>query len=202
MSSPNKEGDVFNGLKIPLFRPGERPGVFSSARMNQLLRALNALLTMRIVKGPTNQVLIADAGTVLQIATGATSGAAGGSASADKFRIKSYSGTYITCRTWDGTTEGNSDVYVALPPEIRSSIASEVIDGDTYTYTYTLATQSRVSVRTSDSDSVTEYMTPRFIVDQEILAIKVNGNTTVSVGGNALEYQAITGREWAAVTLA
>jgi hypothetical protein len=54
------------------------------------------------------------------------------------YRLKSVQGDYITCRTWDGTTEGGSDVYLAKPHKLRNSITSQTIDGVTVDYTLSL----------------------------------------------------------------
>lgn len=36
-----------------------------------------------------------------------------------RYRVKAVYSTYLVCRTWDGTTEGTSDVYIAKPPHLR-----------------------------------------------------------------------------------
>jgi hypothetical protein len=54
----------------------------------------------------------------------------------EMYRLKSVQADYLVCRTWDGTTEGDTDVYIAKEPKLRHSITSETIAGTTYYYTY------------------------------------------------------------------
>lgn len=35
-------------------------------------------------------------------------------------KVKQLFTTYLRCRTWDGTTEGSTDIYVAKPPILRA----------------------------------------------------------------------------------
>lgn len=60
---------------------------------------------------------------------------AGGS-SATRMRVKKVYGDYYICRTWDGTTEGGSDIAVAKPPELRHALVSEIIEAVTVSYSY------------------------------------------------------------------
>lgn len=39
----------------------------------------------------------------------------------NRLRVKSVSDDYLICRTWDGTNEGTSDIYVAKPYTLRKT---------------------------------------------------------------------------------
>lgn len=61
------------------------------------------------------------------------------------YRVKTVYDDYLKCRSWDGTTEGSTDVYVAKPWELRkSSFHNLTIDGVTYVST---GTQSRTATK-------------------------------------------------------
>jgi hypothetical protein len=38
---------------------------------------------------------------------------------AQRYKVKSEQDDYLTCRTWDGTIEGDTDIAVAKPPSLR-----------------------------------------------------------------------------------
>lgn len=54
--------------------------------------------------------------------------------SAKRYRVKSVQGDYLTCRTWDGSTEGDTDVLVAKPPQLRHSITAQTVNSVSVTY--------------------------------------------------------------------
>lgn len=58
----------------------------------------------------------------------------GGGGGAQRMRVKSVDGDYLTCRTWDGTTEGSYDIAVAKPPHLRHSLTSQNVNGVTVSY--------------------------------------------------------------------
>jgi hypothetical protein len=84
------------------------------------------------------------------------------------WRFKEMSTDYIICRSWDGTTEGSTDVKIAKAPELRFSITSEVIDGDTVNYDgYDLDAQTR---NASDGTTTeTQVIVPRYLPDVTII---------------------------------
>jgi len=93
------------------------------------------------------------------------------------YRLKSVQGDYITCKTWDGTTEGADDVLIAKPFKLRNSITDATIDGVSVTYLYPTTT-----TRTATASSVSEnqVIIPRFLDDDLIFATTVN-HTGVTV---------------------
>lgn len=57
-----------------------------------------------------------------------------------RFRVKSVQDDYITCRTWDGTTEGTTDVKVAKPYTLRKTPLhgkTLTINGNVLAFNYT-----------------------------------------------------------------
>jgi len=107
------------------------------------------------------------------------------------YRLKSVQGDYITCRTWDGTTEGGSDVYLAKPMKLRNSITAATISGASVTYSYT-NTVTRVA--TISSTDETQVVVPRYLTDDLVFGMTCNA-TGVS-GKNILDINA-DGRAWA-----
>ena len=91
-------------------------------------------------------------------------------------RVKSIQADFITCRTWDGSTEGSTDIYVAKSFKLRNSITSAVIDGVTVTYTYPDTVTRTATIAGSDE---TQVIVPRFLVNDLLLAM-IAGYTGVS----------------------
>lgn len=97
--------------------------------------------------------------------------ARGGGVGLVAYRVKSRLGDILTCRTFDGTTEGSSDVLVAVPLDARS-VNSETLDGTTFTYTYSPATDLNRS-RTNNSGEL-QQVVPLWREDGLIVAAPVN----------------------------
>lgn len=101
-------------------------------------------------------------------------------------------GNYLVCRPDGGAGDGSDDIKVALQPELRNTISSQTIDGETWTYSYD--DQRRTA---SYSDLVeNQVITPRFLAG-DIVPVTRCLNTGVTVSGTELTYISITGREWA-----
>ena len=187
MPSPNKkQTGIFNGLRIPLFVAGEKPGAFSAERMSQLVKALNALLNIRVLRGAKDQVLIADAGTVIEIATAAAGSAPSGeSSSVTSYKVTAHHGDYLTCRTWDEATQtaGSVDVNIAKPHELRNSVLTETIDAIEITYSaHDTGAQTRSA--TDGTTTETQIIVPRYLTDGDnptIIRVRsVTGGTGVA----------------------
>jgi hypothetical protein len=96
----------------------------------------------------------------------------GGGFSLFRFKEESPIG-YMRGRSWDGTTEGTTDVYIAKPMKLREP-ASETIDGETYNYSYSTngdGNRIRQAVLASDSSDWTEFhiVTPRYSLNDIIV---------------------------------
>jgi hypothetical protein len=80
---------------------------------------------------------------------------------------------YIVCRSWDGTTEGSTDVKIAKPPKLRFSIVTETIDGTQIDYSgYDFDAQTRLA--SDGSTDETQVIVPRYLVDDLIFASRAN----------------------------
>ena len=117
------------------------------------------------------------------------------------YRLKSVGGDYLTCRTWDGATEGGADVYVAKVHKLRHSITAEIIESIHYNYTYGTWVNTRNLIRKCNLDDTTFVedclVTPEWIVDDLIFAITCDF-TGVTVGGSQLTLLMLgDGRSWA-----
>lgn len=110
---------------------------------------------------------------------------AGGGATAQRMRVKSISDDYLTCRTWDGTTEGDDDIIVAKPWEMQKTAWSGTTkDGVTYHY-YT----AEIRRATGTGFVIDERPNEKYFVDCEITATRPIGGTGVSVGDVPVEWQ-------------
>lgn len=192
---------------VPLFKAKGRPSQLSVGDMNALVKAIWPWQGLRVSDGL--KLTRGDYGNVLDLSPAlidlARKLSAGGSGvfasgSATQYRVKSVQGDYLTCRTWDGTTEGSDDVYIAKPFKLRHSITSAVLDGATVNYTYASLANNLDGTRTATPTSgsaETELVVPRWLANDLIYAVQSNA-TGVSVGGNALTMVDINadGRAW------
>ena len=177
--------------------------------LNRLREATQSALINSVVNGRYSR---GPGGTQLICSAQSTPGTSSTDSIAQHFHIKSIQDDYLTCRTWDGTSEGGSDVYVAKPYEFRRSKTNEVIDGTTFTYTYfsTGTTENKQNNRTSSdgTNSQTECIYPRYSVYSApsagyiplgtIFAIKPTGGTDVTVSGSPVLWVEVSpSRVWA-----
>ncbi len=148
-------------------------------------RLLRWCKSIEIQSGVGYRVRKGSGGTTLELL-----GVAGGAAvtPVGRFRVKSVQGDYVTCRTWDGTTEGSSDVLVAKPPQLRHSISSQPINGVTVSYSgYSIDGTTYVCSRTASGSGYsdqTEYVLPVWQKstgqDSELWAFKPKDGTGVT----------------------
>lgn len=75
---------------------------------------------------------------------------------AKMFVLQSVQGDYVTAHTWDGTTEGTANVYLAKDLRSQESATAEDYLGDTYLFTYTSTDHDSTRTVTRNSDSATE----------------------------------------------
>lgn len=187
------KGSAFNGRRIKPLRKGS---VMGHRRGNEIIGQVNALSTwiVRTVDGPTASIQIGDNGTSLSIPKGG--GRSTSVSGSSRYLVQAVYGDYLECVSWDGFTTGDT-VYVAKPPELRHSITSQVIEGDTVDYTYAARTGnldgSRTAILNPDTDPSSaqlEIVIPVYMDDDstlaEIWADEPAGGTGVTVGGNPL----------------
>jgi hypothetical protein len=117
-----------------------------------------------------------------------------------RFKLKSVQADYLTCRTWDGTTEGSTDIYIAKPPKLRH-VASESLVGTTWTYTYSAETGYEDGKRSASDGTNTEkqVVIPVYVIGDEIFASTPDNGTDVTVSATELTYLDLNvdGRAWA-----
>ncbi len=129
-------------------------------------------------------------------ATAPVSGNGGGSV--QMLKITSVTtADFFTCRTWDGTTLGSTDVYVAKQPNQRPSLLTQDVDLITITYTWTDSNR-RIASDTVNTQS--EMCYPRYRVDDIIFAATSDHtgvNTGGGLGGITVTMIDLTPRVWA-----
>jgi len=118
--------------------------------------------------------------------------------SVGRFVITSIANDYLVCREFDGTAQGTSDVYISRPYLLRASMESR--NGVSYTYS-----NSQTREATDGVDTETQEVTPDYVVDDEIYAIRgiVRGSGVSSepAGNRKIEWLDlnIDARAWAAI---
>jgi len=185
------------GWKIEPFGKGRN--AIKSKHTNDLVDALNILGKINITWGDTDEVYYADNGLTLQLSKdGGGSGI--GQSKISTYKVKSASAEYLTCREWNGVSEGTFDIKIAKPFDARQP-ASTTIAGVAYTYTYSAGPDSLNDYRDSDDGTTTEQqvVTPYWYPDCLINAAKTT-YSGVSVDGKDLKLIEISSRCWAKVT--
>jgi len=86
-----------------------------------------------------------------------------------RYRVKTNSFQYLICRTWDGTTEGSTDVYVAKPPHLRVAVGTD----------FTQRTVTATPDGGGSAVPATETVTPAYSTNSEIFAYEPEGGTGV-----------------------
>lgn len=115
------------------------------------------------------------------------------------YRVKSRTGEYLVCRTWDGTTEGSTDVKVAKSFSCRRP-TTETLGGVVITYAYTNGSDSLNDSRTATGTGVseTQMVVPYWTVDG-VIAVATIGYSGVAVDGADLKLIEVSARCWAQV---
>jgi hypothetical protein len=124
------------------------------------------------------------------------------SGAATRYRFKDDLGSSLRCRSWDGTTEGSVDIFIAKRPELWTNIASDVQNGVTYTYSYAAGAADtngnhywKRTTTGSDGSGDTDDITPPYLFNKEIFAM---GIAAMSLDGNSCTLMDTSGREWGA----
>lgn len=108
-------------------------------------------------------------------------------------RFKSQGNDYIVCRSWNGSDEGDTDIYIAKPWKLRHTASN-------YETITTLTTDDAETVTVSDGDTdETWKITPSYEVDDELYYVAVAGTgVTVSGVGELGKIDInVDGRAWA-----
>jgi hypothetical protein len=165
------------------------------AWMRLLRQKFNALLNGEIKDENGNrigEVKYADGNTVWVVKTSSEG------SQLKMYRLKSVQGDYITCREWDGTSEGTEDVSIAKHPEIRKP-STATLRGTAFTYTYA-DDQTRTSRRNSDNNTITEWVIPPLEVNDLIFAADVDHTGVNGPDSTELKRIFFSPRAWARVT--
>lgn len=192
------------GIRLPLFKAGAgSPSVFSSDDMNLYVRALNAFCNLEIVNGAQNKFELSDERATLQLGIDDYKTGGGGSGGdLQMWHLKSVQDDYVTCRSWDGSSEGSVDTYLAKEWKIRTSLAGETVLGIAHTYTYGTGPDSNNKYRTNSdgTNSEQELIIPPWSIDEVVFS--VSGSTDVVDGGSNPVTLLMVGRsaEWGKVS--
>lgn len=150
------------GRRLQYLKKGDEPKFLRAEFANMFIALFNALMNLRINNG---KFLISDDAMAID-------GQAGSSATAGNlqtYRVKSKIDDVLICRTWNGTTEGSTDVPIATSFNSRQ-LSSETINSITYTYTaYTDIgdgfNYSRTSTSSGDSSEEEQIVTPMWYLN-------------------------------------
>jgi len=128
-------------------------------------------------------------------------GGGSGSGEVQMLRLKSVQDDYLTCRSWDGTTEGGTDIFVAKAYKNRCSLTSESVYGVAHNYTYANGPDSMNRKRDDSAFGYgveTQRIIPPWCLNDVIFAIKVK-KSGVQKDGTELTLLDIHLRPWARV---
>ena len=116
-----------------------------------------------------------------------------------RYIIKSTTDDYLVCRTWDGTTEGDTDVNVAKPWLLQKTPHDGISRGGFTPGNYTANSVYRTVTRDSDSSTELQIVIPVWRTDDEIYADQPTGKTGITVSGEELEWMDTNrdSRKWA-----
>lgn len=101
--------------------------------------------------------------------------------------IVSHEDDYLECVE----TGTSNTVYVAKPYELqRTPFDGETVEGVNYSYgSGFAASQERTATSNANPSEVEQqFITPAYVVGAEIMAVRVQGNTGVSLGGSPEEF--------------
>lgn len=119
------------------------------------------------------------------------------SAGTPMYKIKSFQGDYMTCRTWDGVTEGGTNVYVAKPYKLRNSQTVVALDGVNITYVYDGGTLMRAATHPNFQSDVQKII-PRYLVNDIIHVGDSDTGVTAADGTPVVKIDLnVDGRYWA-----
>lgn len=185
------------GMRFPEFIEGrDSPSSQSAGDMNLLRRAIQALCNFKVIRGSADNFLLSDENAILQLGMGGYDGGSGGGVA--MWRLKSVQNDYVTCRSWDGSSDGPTDTYLAKEWKIRTSLTGETIFGVSHTYTYGTGPDSLNKYRNNSdgTNSEQEIIIPPWSVNE--IVFSVSGKTDVVDGSSNPVNLLLVGRtaEW------
>ena len=124
------------------------------------------------------------------------------SGGASMFRVKDDLGSSLKCRSWNGTTDGSTDVFIAKNPSIRSTVSSVTQNSVTYALTYALGSADTNgnhylvrTVKIGTTTIETDDILPPYLFNDVIYAI---GIPSITLDGNACTLMDTSARAWGA----
>lgn len=139
------------------------PEMTGSGVATSWLNRLRAFcISNRLVSGPGYRLRKSASGVSFELDSQPGGGA---STPAREYHLKSVQDDYLTCRTWDGTNEGSTDVLIAKDPKNRTSLTTATVYGIVHTYTYQAGPDANNKQRTNNDGTNTEMelITPAYI---------------------------------------
>lgn len=160
------------------------------SRMNPIVRAVN----LRKILSADGLILVTETpqGTALRLSVEALlPRIPKANASLQRMQIIGVLDDYLTCRTWDGETQGDTNILVAKPWSLRKTgWENETRDGVTYS-DYMAGAQERTATEGEDSESQVVVIT--YMAGDEIYAVEADTGVT----GCYLIDCNLDGRAWA-----
>ncbi len=130
----------------------------------------------------------------------------GAGSTVKQYRLKSIEVDFMTCREWDGATEGTQDVHVARSPELRGSpfdgnTIAYSSDGDSFSASYVYSSNTK-RVKTISGEAETQVIIPYYKDDFSVIIGAESENKTgvTDPDGNDIYIVEITQRAWAKST--
>lgn len=184
--------------------PGEPTG--TSREANWLRRFRAFAVSCRLLPGVGYKLRHSTSGTILEIEP--ARGGGGTTTSAQLYKITNVKREYLVCRTWDGTTDGTTDIYIAKPFKLRETLTGETIDNIAVAYSYSSSGFDTYLIRTARatiSGQVTsekQIVVPRYLVGDKIYAMPcsaavITASDGLSIGTITLIDINVDGRAWA-----
>lgn len=182
--------------------PALQNDVLRRSKLQELIDCINPLLKVRVVLGSTPNITLDDNGLIIQVPNGG-GGAGGGGGALATYRLKSVQGDYITCRTWDGASDGPVDVLIAKPWRLRESVTALTIYGVAHTYTYAAGPDGDNRERINAwpvSQTELELVSPAWVGNELIYAFSGVYTGAVDGSGHAItNLMTSDNRQWAKI---
>lgn len=128
----------------------------------------------------------------------------GGGAGVAEYRVKQVFGDYLSCVTWDGTTEGTTFISIAKQFLLRESLPTprtelNIIYNLTYSAGPDASNRYRKKTRATDGIVETQLVSPAWAIDDVVYAISTP-TSVLDRDGNAISLlMQSDSRQWTAV---
>jgi hypothetical protein len=121
-----------------------------------------------------------------------------------EYKIKQVLGNYLSCVSWDGTTEGTTFVNIAKQFLLRESLPTPRTEGGiAYAFTYQAGIDAsnryRKKTRVADSSIETQLVAPPWVIDDVVYAMPASTSVLDSDGNEVKWLMLADSRQWTAV---